>query len=131
MDVVPTGEDLKLYLFGLPEVMPTSSTSRTASSWSSLKLALTKTLHAIRRRHDAFRLTYDEKCRLLDVLTTLLAEGQITKEPTRDAQWVIARIVCQLTRSLLVEAISHGTLNWSVVVHKCLGLALQSELGML
>jgi hypothetical protein len=45
------------------------------------------------------------------------------------AECLIARLVALFNRSLLTQAIKFGVTNWSIVVHKCLGLALPFSLS--
>src|SRR2546423_9060602 len=129
MDSVPKCEDLERFLFTVPDLVESSSSSRTALSWATLQLALKYTIHFIRCRHDSFTLSYGERQRISDVFETLRTQDKITKEPTREAQWVTTQLVSHLTRSLLVEAIRFGVTDWSIVIQKCLGLALQSALS--
>jgi hypothetical protein len=129
MDSVPKCEDLERFLFTVPDLVESSSSSRTALSWATLQLALKYTIHFICCRHDSFTLSYGERQRIRDVFETLRTQDKITKEPTREAQWVTTQLVSHLTRSLLVEAIRYGVTDWSIVIQKCLGLALQSALS--
>jgi hypothetical protein len=129
MGSVPKCKDLERFLFTVPDLTQSSCSSRTAISWDTLQRALEDTIHFIRCRYDSFALNYTERQRISDVFETLQIQGKITKEPTRKAQWATALLVSHLTRSLLVEAIRFGVTDWSVVIHKCLGLALQSALS--
>jgi hypothetical protein len=126
---VPTGQDIERFLLSIPQITQSSSSLRDMLSWKTLELALKYTLHTIRCKHDSFRLTYNERLRLKDCLETLRIQGKITKDPVREAQWLTARLMIQLIRALLVQAVTFGVTDWSIVVHKCLGLALQSALS--
>jgi hypothetical protein len=53
-------------------------------------------------------------------------KGLITKEPVRDLQWIIARIMAVFSTALRTYAIRFGTHDWSVTVQKSLDLLIQS-----
>jgi predicted small metal-binding protein len=110
----------------VPEITRTTDSKREELSWSTLQLALKYTIHAIRCQHDSFALTYQGQQRIKDCFETLRLAKKITKDPTREAQWLTARLMTQLNRALLSHAIQYGVLDWSIVVQKCLGLALQA-----
>ncbi|EAT82046.1 hypothetical protein SNOG_10652 [Parastagonospora nodorum SN15] len=126
---VPCGQDIERFILSLPSIMESSSTSREAIAWSTLVLALRYTFHAIRCRHDTFALSYNDKQRIKDCFETLRMQEKITKDPVREAQWLTTRLMAHLIRGLLVKAVRFGVLDWSIVVQKALGLALQSALS--
>ncbi|CAO2652010.1 Nn.00g002930.m01.CDS01 [Neocucurbitaria sp. VM-36] len=125
-DSIPTGEDLARFLLTIPKMTQTSYSSREMLSWSTLQLALKYTIHTIRCQHDTFKLSYNDQQRIKDCFETLRIQNKITKESAREAQWLTTRAMTFLNRALLVQAIRFGVPDWSIVVQKCLGLALQS-----
>lgn len=102
--------------------------NREALGWSTMVNALTFTIHAIRRRHNSFRLTYDENFRIKDAFATMRNGGKITHAPAREKHWVNSQLILKLSRGLLIDGIRHGVRDWSVLIQKCLALSLQSAL---
>jgi hypothetical protein len=107
---MPTGQDLKRFLMSIPSTTR-SSLGRPELSWTTLQTTQKYALHAIRMEHDSFKLTYQDRHRLKDCFETLRLQGQITKDPAREAQWLTARLMTYLTRALLVNAIRFGVLD--------------------
>jgi hypothetical protein len=83
--------------------------SPTCIAWVTLENALSSTMYTIRRRHAAFKLTFDDRQRLRAVFPELQDAGKITSDPARDPQWVSSKMVSHFSRSLLIDAIRHGT----------------------
>ncbi|KAL1655394.1 hypothetical protein SLS61_001857 [Didymella pomorum] len=100
-----------------------------ALSWMTLQAAQKYALHAIRLKHDGFKLTCEDRQRLKDTFETLRLDGKITKDPSWAAQWLTARLMTYLSRAFRINAIRFGVIDWIVVVQKYLGLALQSALS--
>jgi hypothetical protein len=95
----------------------------------TLQTAQKYALHAIRLKHDGFKLTCEDRQRLKDTFETLRLDGKITKDPSWAAQWLTARLMTYLSRAFRINAIRFGVIDWIVVVQKYLGLALQSALS--
>lgn len=126
--VEPTADDIELYIRTLPRVMK-HRMGRAVISVSTVKATLTNTIQGIQERFRTFDLAAGQKLRLRRVIEELQSSGELTMAALREPQWVSCQLMVCLNRALLVNAIKHGTPNWSVVVQKCLGLALQSALS--
>ncbi|KAK4992311.1 hypothetical protein LTR66_006324 [Elasticomyces elasticus] len=134
LDTVPTADWLARFIFTMPKHIRSSytcadSTTPPVPSWSTLYRGFEHTLHAINCEHAGFTLTYGDKQKIKDVFCTLLQEGKISKELKHEPQWITARVMAHFVRALLQYTIQHGTGDWSLVVQKCLGMALQAALS--
>lgn len=63
------------------------------------------------------------------MIQTLLNQGLVTKAPTRDKQWLSARLVSRMILAFFQHAMQHGVHDWSTVINGSLSLALIAATG--
>lgn len=52
------------------------------------------------------------------------SSGTITKDPAREKQWVTTWVVRRMVQTYMESAITDGTLNWDIVISRCLNVVL-------
>lgn len=91
---VPTGEDVVEFLYCVPKVLtPQHQDQRIEIGYTVVVGGICCVIKAIRLRHDSFRLTYAEQDRIKSALQDMINKGLITKNLTRDPQWLSAILV--------------------------------------
>jgi hypothetical protein len=80
-------------------------------------------------KYPKFTLSPHERMRLRSVFHQFLKDGLITRQPTREAQWVGAFLVRRLLVALLRQALEEGTTNWDKTIQKALSILLIAALS--
>src|SRR5580692_9968132 len=76
--------------------------------------------------HSSFEFSTRERESITATMQTMVRNGLITGEPSRDPQWATATTASNFCRSLLVYSIRYGTNNWSIRFQRCLAISIES-----
>jgi hypothetical protein len=57
-----------------------------------------------------------------------MKEGKITKDPSRQKQWLSAHIIGGMAKAVLIDALDNGTLSWDVTICRVFSIVLISAL---
>ena len=72
-------------------------------------------------RHDALRLDA--------TIQKLLIDGEITRDPVREKQWLTCQIIKKLVTAVLIDAVENGTKSWDATLAGSFALVLQAALS--
>ncbi|KAL8714820.1 MAG: hypothetical protein Q9220_001333 [cf. Caloplaca sp. 1 TL-2023] len=59
----------------------------------------------------------------------LLDDGQITKDPVREKQWLTCQIVKKLATAIFSDAVQQGTVNWDTILAGTFSLVVQAAMA--
>jgi hypothetical protein len=79
-------------------------------------------------RYKDFHLSRHDRTRIAVLLDDLTNKGLLTREPTRQKEWVGVILVEAMTTSLLESALTRGTRSWDVTIQKVTSILLCSSL---
>ena len=79
-------------------------------------------------RYKDFHLSRHDRTRIAVLLDDLTNKGLLTREPTRQKEWVGVILIEAMTTSLLESALTRGTRSWDVTIQKVTSILLCSSL---
>lgn len=116
------------FLFQLPSHLQ-SRHNDGKIAWTVMKEARTQLARSLTFHDENFKLSKRDNLRLDATIQQLLNDGQLTKDPAREALWLSCQIVKMMVSATLSDAILNGTKSWDSMLAGCLALALQAALA--
>jgi len=98
-------------------------------SYKGLKSGLSNLLYDLKFDDDQFKLSSHERIRIATVFKDLLRKGKLTKDPSREKQWLGVFYVEKMASAFYEDTLVHGTPSWDVIIGKALSLLLNSALS--
>ncbi|PSK36732.1 50S ribosomal protein L24, chloroplastic [Elsinoe australis] len=125
----PIGADIGRFFSAVISYLKGRNPNTDAISWVYFKSGKYQLHKALTIKYPDYKLSRHEAQHLDMALKRLLDEGKLTREPTREKQWIGAVMVKKLVLTLVQNALVNGVLSWDVLLSKWLGLVLQSALN--
>lgn len=122
----PTGEQIERFLFSIVGLV--KPTTNAVPSYDWLQSGLRCLLGSLYFHHSAFSLSRHDSLRISTVIDELAHQGKVTKEPSRQRNWVGVFIVRKIATAMLIDALTRGTLNWDVTLSKLTSIVLTAAL---
>lgn len=126
LKTTPVGFDIERFLHS---VVSKSQTRRDVPSLTWLKGGLERLLPKLSFDYADFKLSKNESTRLKSTIRSMLQDGIITDEPTREANWVGAILIRRIIVSSITEAAIAGCFNWDKIVQRVLRNVLMAALS--
>ncbi|KFY80705.1 hypothetical protein V499_00479 [Pseudogymnoascus sp. VKM F-103] len=126
IESTPTGADIERFLHS---VISKSETRRDVPSLSWLKGGLERLLPKLLFDYQEFVLSRNETMRLKSTIRSLLQDGLVTDEPSRESNWVGSILIRRMAISSIADAASNGVYNWDKVVQRILRNVLLASLS--
>lgn len=127
VDSTPTGLDIERFLTSmLNKVTPRGSSKVPSLSWITTgfeRVAARSTF-----MYPKFRLSSHDRSRLTSLFNQFLQDGLITRQASRESQWVGAFLVRRLVTAHFTKALEQGTTNWDKTIQKALSIVLVAAL---
>lgn len=76
-----------------------------------------------------YKLSRHAALRIDVTIQKLLDDGQITKDPVREKQWLTCQIVKKLATAVMSDAVQQGTQSWDVTLAGTFSLVLQAAMA--
>jgi hypothetical protein len=98
-------------------------------SYDWLKGGFRHLLLALVFHHPKFTLTRHESARISSTIQQLLKGGLLTRDPSRERQWIGAFILRKITTAMVNHALNQGTMNWDVTLSRITSIVLTGALS--
>jgi hypothetical protein len=123
----PTGEDIVRFVNII--VRRIKPVSHEVPSYSTIRSGIRQLLGELIFHYKDFQLSPHESKRIEAAVNELVASGNLTRDPKREAQWLGSVLVRKLSTAILKDGLVDGTLNWDVTVYKALLIVFIAALG--
>ncbi|KAL2075417.1 hypothetical protein VTL71DRAFT_360 [Oculimacula yallundae] len=124
---VPNGAEIERFLASMISKVTPVGNDVPSLSW--LKVGFRRILMGLIFKYSAFSLSAHERARMRSVFHQFLNDGLITRQPSREAQWVGAFLVSRMVGALLRQAFDEGTTDWDKTIQKALSMVLIAALS--
>lgn len=128
-DHVPTGQDILRFMDSITQVSRSRYISSDAMSYSWFHGGVQGVLNYCQFKFSDFNITIQDGKRLDMLVSSLINNGLLTKDPFFEEQWLGSCIIMQCASSILDDALTNGTSSWDVTICKAASLILVSALG--
>jgi len=98
-------------------------------SYEWLKGGLRHLLLALIFHHAEFNLNRHASTRISTSIQQLLKDGRLTRDPSREKQWVGAFVLRKIATAILHNALHEGTLCWDVTLSRIASVVLTAALS--
>jgi hypothetical protein len=124
----PTGEDVIRFISRLPSHLQ-SRHSDGKIAWTMIKNARMQLDRALTFHYSDYKLSRHVALRIDATIQKLLDDGQITKDPVREKQWLTCQIVKKLATAVISDAVQQGTRSWDMTLAGTFSLVLQAAMA--
>ena len=125
--MAPSGEQIERFCSLI--VQRVKPTSNEVPSYKWMRQGLNALYKLIDFHHDNFQLTKREHARIEANIQRLCQQGYLTKNASREKQWVGVFMICRLTLMLMQDGLVNGTPSWDVTLSKVLAIVLMVALS--
>jgi hypothetical protein len=125
---MPTYEHIIRFLYTYPRYVATRSPCGIVS-YVTFSNGLVHVLQAIGIQYPKFKLANGEAARIKAVIGDLLEQGILTKDISRELQWLGSQMVFLLARASIEDALTAGCRNWDYVLQGALAMSLLTATG--
>jgi hypothetical protein len=97
--------------------------------WNVIQDARRHLDRALAFHYPDYNLSRNATLRIDATIQTLLDDGQLTKDPVREKQWLTCQIVKKLATAVLSDAVQQGTKSWDETLAGTFSLVLQAAMA--
>ncbi|KFY59512.1 hypothetical protein V496_05667, partial [Pseudogymnoascus sp. VKM F-4515 (FW-2607)] len=127
LDNTPSMDELERFLCSIVSRVRPRSNEVPAFTW--LRGGLRRLIVVLTFHFADFKVSKHDSLRMKTVFQQLLNDGKITREPSRQVQWIGSVLVRRLITVIFQDAINEGTGNWDKPIQRALSILLISALS--
>jgi hypothetical protein len=125
---MPISEHIIRFLYAFPQHVASRAPSGIVS-YTTMSGGLIHIIGAIQIRYPDFKLKTGEVKQITAVFDQLIAQGVLTKDLSRELNWLGSRLIFFLARAVVENAITAGCRNWDAVLQGLLSMSLLASTG--